>query len=738
MSLQDLSPESLNELQILLGEKAADLFRICDQEEKGFVTKRDMQRLRGEIPLDPDQLEAVFDTLDGDENGYLTLEEFTRGFGNFLGLEGLSGDVDGERGGAEQKIEEEDDDLTKDVVAGPAGATCEIIDEEDEFNVVLSELGLIGVIDDDSALRDMWLGLKRTGNDPVLTNNFEQFLSKLSRDLNKRSTDQEHFEHVVRMRNAAQEQQLQRLYEEMESQIGAERKRMRQEEEMKEQKLRQELETTIQLKEQQFGEAMTRMRRLQDQLEEARDALPEVKEEKEALQRERDKLRQELERERILQREMQEHLEEMKSQSQFERKQRAKAALKLSENIAQEREHLVNELDLVRAINSKMLDDRDVMMESSQVATAHNNPLSKGGETAVDVEFDDEFFEEQQQQFRPQQKEPKLKRLHSLNLEKGRQREHQLDNISLHDELMGMGMGEDSGRGSGGSLAEASAPVVNVANTNLLIYGGGGLVQQQKKSPRHFDSVTSCPGPLSHGETDSFDDYYVNPLSKDQQQQSAEEAPSMPEMPERAFKVIFIGDSSVGKSSIISRFCSGNFRPGLKSTIGVDFQTRTISARKSEDGNVQRGPICMQCWDTAGQERYRSITRQYFRKVDAAVVVYDLTSEKSFVNSREWLDNALEAAGEDASLLILANKLDLDDGLRKVRESDGVQLALRYSSSFSEVSALDGTNVEKSLVEFAELLSKREDVQLEKALKLTLEQENDLKRKGASKKACCR
>ena len=72
--------------EVLLEQKAADLFAICDQEDKGFVTKRDMQRLKDELPLGPDQLENVFDALDQDHNGYLTLEEFTNGFEDFLGL----------------------------------------------------------------------------------------------------------------------------------------------------------------------------------------------------------------------------------------------------------------------------------------------------------------------------------------------------------------------------------------------------------------------------------------------------------------------------------------------------------------------------------------------------------------------------------------------------------------------------------------------------------------------------
>ena len=66
--------------------QAHELFAVCDKEEKGFITKRDMQRLQAELPLSPEQLEDVFDSLDEDKNGYLTLEEFTEGFGKSINI----------------------------------------------------------------------------------------------------------------------------------------------------------------------------------------------------------------------------------------------------------------------------------------------------------------------------------------------------------------------------------------------------------------------------------------------------------------------------------------------------------------------------------------------------------------------------------------------------------------------------------------------------------------------------
>ncbi|CAG2061240.1 unnamed protein product, partial [Timema podura] len=101
--------------------------------------------------------------------------------------------------------------------------------------------------------------------------------------------------------------------------------------------------------------------------------------------------------------------------------------------------------------------------------------------------------------------------------------------------------------------------------------------------------------------------------------------------PDRTFKIVFAGDAAVGKSCFIYRFCRGVFINNLGSTLGVDFQVKTIGV----DGKK----VALQLWDTAGQERFRSMTKTYFRRADGVVLLYDVTNERSFLNVRQWIEN---------------------------------------------------------------------------------------------------
>jgi Ras-related protein Rab-11A len=151
------------------------------------------------------------------------------------------------------------------------------------------------------------------------------------------------------------------------------------------------------------------------------------------------------------------------------------------------------------------------------------------------------------------------------------------------------------------------------------------------------------------------------------------------------FKVVLIGDSGVGKSNLLSRFTRNEFCLESKSTIGVEFATRSIQV----DGKT----IKAQIWDTAGQERYRAITSAYYRGAVGALLVYDITKQVTYDNVERWLKELRDHADSNIVIMLVGNKSDLKH-LRSVQTDDAQGFCEGEGLSFIETSALESTNVE--------------------------------------------
>lgn len=151
------------------------------------------------------------------------------------------------------------------------------------------------------------------------------------------------------------------------------------------------------------------------------------------------------------------------------------------------------------------------------------------------------------------------------------------------------------------------------------------------------------------------------------------------------FKVVLIGDSGVGKSNLLSRFTRNEFNLDSKSTIGVEFATRSIQ--------VDTKTIKAQIWDTAGQERYRAITSAYYRGAVGALLVYDISKQITYDNVTRWLKELRDHADNNIVIMLVGNKSDLRH-LRAVPTEDSKNFAAENHLSFIETSALDSTNVE--------------------------------------------
>ena len=119
------------------------------------------------------------------------------------------------------------------------------------------------------------------------------------------------------------------------------------------------------------------------------------------------------------------------------------------------------------------------------------------------------------------------------------------------------------------------------------------------------------------------------------------------------FKVLLIGNSGVGKSSLLLRFADDVFNDNFMPTIGVDFKIRTI--------DVDQKTIKLQIWDTAGQERFKTITSSYYKGAHGIIVTYDITDRESFSKVSEWMSEVDKHASENISRILVGDKKDLED-----------------------------------------------------------------------------
>lgn len=172
--------------------------------------------------------------------------------------------------------------------------------------------------------------------------------------------------------------------------------------------------------------------------------------------------------------------------------------------------------------------------------------------------------------------------------------------------------------------------------------------------------------------------------------------------PDFLLKIVLIGDSGVGKTNLLSRFARDQFNPDSKSTIGVEFATKTLE--------IEGKTVKAQIWDTAGQERYRAITSAYYRGAIGALLLYDITASLTFNSLQRWLQELRENADSNIVVMLVGNKCDLQE-LRAVSKDEGTGFAQQENLLFIETSARDATNVQESfttlITEIVHRLSKQ-------------------------------
>ncbi|KAK9753092.1 Ras family [Popillia japonica] len=185
------------------------------------------------------------------------------------------------------------------------------------------------------------------------------------------------------------------------------------------------------------------------------------------------------------------------------------------------------------------------------------------------------------------------------------------------------------------------------------------------------------------------------------------------------FKLLIIGDSGVGKSSLLLRFADNTFSGSYITTIGVDFKIRTV--------NIDGQRIKLQIWDTAGQERFRTITSTYYRGTHGVIVVYDVTNGESFANVKRWLLE-IEQNCDVVNKVLVGNKNDCPDR-KVVLTEDAERFARTLNIILFETSAKDNLNVEEMFLCVTRLVLKSKSTGEQRKEKVLLAEVTRRKRK---------
>uniref|UniRef100_A0A3Q3MTZ7 Calcium release activated channel regulator 2Ab n=1 Tax=Labrus bergylta TaxID=56723 RepID=A0A3Q3MTZ7_9LABR len=643
--------------RIALLDKTKEFFRTCDVEGNGFITRTDMRRLHRELPLSAEELEDVFDSLDKDHAGYLTLEAFSSGFS---GPQALS-------------FRAKEAFYQSQWEAKLSGVEDE---EERHFCMLLESLGAINVFEDPGEVRSLWAQLRR--DEPHLLSNFEEFLARVTHQIKDAHQEKKEMESALQRRAATHDSEIRNLYEEMEAQIKNEKERLLLKDSERLQFRSQELEVQLSSKEKELEYLFQKQKRLELQCRDLNSEKQESHVENVKLKMTNDELSRALEgtsQELTLAQEQLAMLQEQAARLQQEKEMEM---YRITEGLQREKQSLMKQLDLL----SKANDVKAKAKKSPIKVTAAKRTAGKGRERAKRTDVERKAGVEEEVLDSPPDGWP-LRRV-----------------ISIEEDHL----------------------------PHLLLGGPQPLLHQLSEEDDESDFETSVAVTNSAARKHSFNRAKRTPMSP-RGQPVGKETQQVKEgdlfVPDRLFKVVLVGNSSVGKTSLLRSFCEGRFHSTTTATVGIDYSVKTLTL-----DNMQ---VAIQLWDTAGQERFRSITKQFFRKADGVVLMYDITVEDSFWAVQPWLNNVQEAAGEGVPILLLGNKMDMD-GQREVSFRVAEQLAyVSFTQSlviFFEVSAYTGKNVTESLTHLARVLIQQEDRVREKTVILS--------NQPIKKKACCK
>ncbi|XP_066995628.2 ras and EF-hand domain-containing protein homolog [Anabrus simplex] len=657
------------------------LFRACDKQGSGHIGPDEFRELCTGFDIGPADSDAIFVDLDHDGDGKVSLEDFAWGFRDFLNPDSTSS----RRPSVDVVVEE----LQKQQELERRHSLA-----QHAWSNLVSSVGLttINRFLNTSApkLADLYEELQASETCPELVQHFEGAFSSLMQDVKKLHEENKNLEEMFTREKEAHLAHLRSLEDELDAQVARVEQQARDEARMKYENDKKaltdrmeaemaELQTQLHL----FQKVNNVLSRHQTEKHGRRNSV--IRQEREMENRELRNMLADTKTNLALLRSEMAHLKSTYEEKCHQLNQQQETVT----GYIQKNDHIHRQLQLLHEANSKLQDTNDSLLSvldvpsprpsspcccsrasSAGSGSKHHRPYKAPSGTSSDIGSVVDSAPSSLGPFRLD---------HRSETRFGIQR--------LMDDL-------DSGRST------LRDQVDNESDKSIL---------------EELSSIGSPPSMIQFDP--DFDQNVVNTDATRSTIRASELEPTGP--PDRTFKIIFAGDAAVGKSCFIVRFCKGVFLNKLGSTLGVDFQVKTI---RVDDRNVT-----LQLWDTAGQERFRSMTKAYFRRADGVLLLYDVTNERSFLNVQQWVQDIDEVTNHQVPIVLCGNKVDLRNeyraqGVTCVESSQGDKLARDCGALFVETSSKTGKNVIDAVITLCREMLTREDVEVQtSALRVTEE-----------------
>ncbi|XP_022099471.1 ras and EF-hand domain-containing protein homolog isoform X2 [Acanthaster planci] len=730
---EGLSPDSIRRL-----------FVACDLDGNGYIERHELAVVCHE--LDPDQLQKVFEALDRDGDGRISLVDFSAGFDSvgdtLLALSRRRRRQQLMNSAISEELEE---------FLGRLGSDFDLISSQEQVCELYQQLHAADL--------------------PQCLSQFENIICETIKDIKQQQSETDRLEKSLKRANDSHSSHLRHLETEMEAQVAKVEQRVRQEEQEAAQVEREELKRRMEAEITELQNNLSRFHSFEKRWQ------MREKPKDETLKKRLDELQHE-------NRQLKSGLTESQTNLALARSELAAFKSEYDECLDSDK-HLLNEYmfdhdSLARQVlqlqeaNRRLQDTNDDLRASLESIKRSSRSLTPTKQKRLSMGSLDYYAEDspvlmssvtdassgrRRRSFVSQdsmESEPSV--AGSASSTKRRFVYHQTaDGESYPDEV-------DSGNSTlrdpleldselevncvEDELRRATSVEENAIKEAILVGGQKQAANQGK--PHRVESITDSVTAFQKGDvTVATSSSAQEPMAAQKNEKlqrnltprnsgRKRELPQVPlktqptrpqTAPERMYKIVLAGDAAVGKSSFILRLCKGVFQNNLNSTLGVDFQMKTLEI----DDKV----TSLQLWDTAGQERFRSIAKSYFRRADGVLLLYDCTYERSFINVRDWIEAIEDGAQKPIPVMICANKVDARssaqaEGIRCVRMEDGQRLARSFSALFIECSAKDGTNIEEAVADLTRKLQQREDQEVSQS---GLSLEKDAQKKSDSK--CC-